>query len=110
MVQGKVEIGGLGQNWRSKTIDALTKVEVKDILQKAFCDHIPSCYIVTGSCGLQVLDYNEVSGVADYILTFDQLLLEDSLNDINAAIAENPAVPAAIKDSVKPGAISKCIY
>ena len=100
----------MGQNWGSRTIDPLTKEKVKDILKEAFCDKIPSCFIVTRSCDLQVLYYNDVSGVADYILTFDQLLLEDSLNDINAGIAENPAVPAAIKDSVKPGTISKCIY
>ena len=104
----------MGQNWQYGRSIALTKVEVKDILKKAFCDTIPSCSIVTGSCDLQVLDYNEVSGVADYILTYVQLPLEDDLNDINAGIAdiiaENPEVPAAIKDSVKPGTISKCIY
>ena len=114
MVQGQMVMSGLGQNWRARTGDTLTKEKVKDILKEAFCKKIPSCSIVTGTCDLQVLYWDQDSGVADYILTFVQLQLEDDLNDINAGIAdiiaENPEVPAAIKDSVKPGTISKCKY
>ena len=96
----------MGQNWGSRTIDPLTKEKVKDILKEAFCKKIPSCSIVAGTCDLQVLHWDEVSGVADYILTFDQLKLEDSLKDIKAGIAKNPAITAS-GQSVLSGTIGK---
>ena len=73
MVQGQVKIGGFGKNWRYGRGVALTLEEVKEILKKAFCDEIPSGSIVTGSCDLQVLDYNSATGVAEYLILFDIL-------------------------------------
>ena len=115
MVQGQVMIGGFGQNWRfGRTLD---NDAVKKILKKAFCDEIPSGSIVPGSCDLQLIgDYDPATGVANYIITFDILepkKLENDLGAINNGIkdiiAKNPDVPQAIKDSVTPGTISKCI-
>merc|ERR1711971_19503 len=106
LVQGHLEMCGLGQNWRARTGDTLDKEKVKDILKGEFCTKIPSCSIVTETCDLQVLYWDQGSGVADYILTFDQLKLEDSLKDINAGIAKIPAITAS-GQSVLSGTIGK---
>ena len=89
---------------------------VKDILKKAFCDTIPAGSIVENSCVLQLLSYNPETGAADYIITFAiveqdtlEAALADTNNNIAAVIAQNPDVPDAIKNSVQPGTISKCI-
>ena len=95
---------------------ALTEEQVKDILTKAFCDTIPAGSIVENSCVLQLLSYNPETGAADYIITFAiveqdtlEAALADTNNNIAAVIAQNPDVPDAIKNSIEPGTISKCI-
>ena len=66
-------MGGLFQSWRFGRMEPLTKITVQPILQKVFCDEIDPGTIVAGSCKLQVLDYDEATGLVDYILLFDAL-------------------------------------
>ena len=64
---------------------------------------------MTGSCDLQVLDYDTVTGVAHYILSFeilDATALKKSLYDINKDIATNTAITAS-GQSALPGTIGK---
>ena len=106
-------ISGLGPNWRYGRQAALTIDRVKEILTQAFCDEIPTGSIVSGSCNLQVLSYDPVTGVADYLVTFDIIELEqltEGLNTINEGITAG--TNQAIQDSgqsVSSGTIGKCI-
>merc|ERR1711971_463590 len=94
-VQGTITIGGSGSGRRRKNWAMFGKDDVKNILKEAFCDNIISGSIVTGSCDLQVLDYNPATGLATYILSFeilDATELEKSLYIINKDIATNTAI------------------
>ena len=105
-VQGRIIIGGT-RGRRSWAI--FGKDDVKNILKEAFCDNIISGSIVTGSCDLQVLDYNTATGVAKYILSFeilDATALEKSLYYINKDIATNTAITAS-GQFASPGTIGK---
>merc|ERR1712172_201141 len=98
LVQGTITIGGTGTFRRRKNWAIFGKDDVKNILKEAFCDNIISGSIVTGSCDLQVLDYNIATGLAKYILSFeilDATELEKSLYIINKDIATNTAVTAS---------------
>ena len=95
----------------------VTEDEVKRILEQAFCDTIPPASIVQGSCVITLLSYDAQTGAADYIMTFDIIdedMLEAALDETNAQItdiiAAIPGIPDAIKQSIGPGTISKCIY
>ena len=95
----------------------VTAEEVIDILKQAFCDTIPPASIVQGSCVITLLSYDAQTGAADYIMTFDIIdedMLEAALDETNAQItdiiAAIPGIPDAIKQSIGPGTISKCIY
>merc|ERR1712088_501206 len=95
LVQGTITIGGTGTFRRRKNWAIFGKDDVKDILKEAFCDDIISGSIVTGSCDLQVLDYNTATGLVKYILSFeilDATELEKSLYIINKDIATNTAI------------------
>ena len=65
--------------------------------------------IVTGSCDLQVLDYNMTNGETNIVMIFDvvdESLLEKSLFETNKNIATNTAIIAS-GQSVSPGALGK---
>merc|ERR1711971_1108434 len=103
-VQGNLRIGGTR---RRRGWAIFGKDDIKNILKEAFCDNIISGSIVTGSCDLQVLDYNTVTGLAKYILSFeilDAIALEKSLYIINRDIATNTAITAS-GQSALPGTI-----
>jgi len=107
-VQGSIVIGGTGTRRRRKNMAKFGKDDVKNILKEAFCDNIISGSIVTGSCDLQVLDYDTVTGVAHYILSFeilDSTALKKSLYDINKDIATNTAITGS-GQSASPGRIA----
>ena len=107
-VQGTIIIGGSGRR-RRKNWDIFGKDDVKNILKEAFCDNIIPGSIVTGSCDLQVLDYNTATGLANYILSFvilDEIALEKSLYSINKDIATITAITAS-GQSALPGTIGK---
>jgi len=98
VVVGQVVVGGGGGGKKRRRRKRQTKAELQPILKAAFCDNIPAGSIVPGSCDLQVLAYDETTGVCDYLLTFDILdatALETSLNDINDNIATNTAITDA---------------
>ena len=83
---------------RRKKRQETTGADLQPILKAAFCDEIPAGSIVPGSCDLKVLAYDPVTGVCDYLLTFDILdatALEMQLNDINDNIATNTAITDA---------------
>ena len=108
-------IGGYGRNWRSRR-SLVTEEEVIDILKQAFCDTIPPASIVQGSCVITLLSYDAQTGAADYIMTFDIIdedMLETALDNTNSQItdiiAALPDVSDAVKNSIGPGIISKCI-
>ena len=106
LAQGNIIIGGTG---RRRSWAIFGKDDVKNILKEAFCDNIISGSIVTGSCDLQVLDYNTATGVAKYILSFeilDATALEKSLYIINKDIATNTAITAS-GQFASPGTIGK---
>merc|ERR1712088_368721 len=93
LVQGTTTIGGSRR--RRKNWPIFEKDDIKNILKEAFCDNIISGSIVTGSCDLQVLDYNTATGLTKYILSFeilDATELEKSLYIINKDIATNTAI------------------
>ena len=99
----------IGGTRRRRNWAILGKDDVKNIFKEAFCDNIISGSIVTGSCDLQVLNYNTATGVAKYILSFeilDATALEKSLYDINKDIATNTAITAS-GQSALPGTIGK---
>ena len=105
-VQGNLRIGGTR---RRRGWAIFGKDDIKNILKEAFCDNIISGSIVTGSCDLQVLDYNTATGVAKYILSFeilDATALEKSLYYINKDIATNTAITAS-GQFASPGTIGK---
>ena len=109
MVVGQVVVGGGGGGKKRRRRKRQTKAELQPILKAAFCDNIPAGSIVPGSCDLQVLAYDETTGVCDYLLTFDILdatALETSLNDINDNIATNTAITDA-GFTASPGTIGK---
>ena len=99
----------IGGTRRRRNWAILGKDDVKYIFKEAFCDNIISGSIVTGSCDLQVLNYNTATGVAKYILSFeilDATALEKSLYDINKDIATNTAITGS-GQSASPGRIGK---
>ena len=99
----------IGGTRRRRNWAILGKDDVKNIFKEAFCDNIISGSIVTGSCDLQVLNYNTATGVAKYILSFeilDATALEKSLYDINKDIATNTTITAS-RQSASPGRIGK---
>ena len=99
----------IGGTRRRRNWAILGKDDVKNIFKEAFCDNIISGSIVTGSCDLQVLNYNTATGVAKYILSFeilDATALEKSLYIINKDIATNTAITAS-GQSALPGTIGK---
>ena len=99
----------IGGTRRRRNWAILGKDDVKNIFKEAFCDNIISGSIVTGSCDLQVLNYNTATGVAKYILSFEILnatALEKSLYIINKDIATNTAITAS-GQSALPGTIGK---
>ena len=110
LFQGQVTVGGTDNVRRKRSGWAIFgKDDVKNILKEAFCDNIVSGSIVTGSCDLQVLDYNMVTGLTKYLLSFDILdatALEKSLYNINKDIATNTAITAS-GQSALPGTIGK---
>ena len=64
-VTGTIILGGTNNRRRKRSGWAIFgKDDVKNILKEAFCDNIISGSIVTGTCDLQVLDYNTATGVA----------------------------------------------
>ena len=109
-VRGTATVGGTNNGRRKRSGWAIFgKDDVKNILKEAFCDNIVSGSIVTGSCDLQVLDYNMVTGLTKYLLSFDILdatALEKSLYNINKDIATNTAITAS-GQSALPGTIGK---
>ena len=108
-VVGQVVIGGAGGGKKRRRRKRETIPEVQAILKAAFCNEIPASSIVLGSCDLQVLAYNQTTGVCDYLLTFDILdapALEVSLNDINDNIATNTAITESGL-TASPGTIGK---
>ena len=108
--QGTATVGGTNNGRRKRSGWAIFgKDDVKNILKEAFCDNIISGSIVTGSCDLQVLNYNTATGVAKYILSFeilDATALKKSLYDINKDIATNTAITGS-GQSASPGRIGK---
>ena len=92
-----------------------------DILDKAVCGKIEKKDSVEdGTCVLQLLDYNPMSGEAHYAVHFtilDQDAVEDDVHDVHNNIkdhiketsAANPKLDAILATVVK-GPISKCIY
>ena len=109
MVVGQVNVMGGGGGKKRRRRKRQTKAELQPILKAAFCDEIPAGSILPGSCDLQVLAYDQATGVCDYLLTFDILdatALEIVLNDINDNIASNTAITEA-GYTASPGTIGK---
>ena len=108
-VVGQVVIGRGGGGKKRRRRKRQTIPEVQAILKAAFCNEIPAGSIVPGSCDLQVLAYDQATGVCDYLLTFDVLdatALETGLNEINNNIATNTAITEAGYPA-SPGTIGK---
>ena len=98
MVPGQVIFGGGGGGKKRRRRKRQTEAEVQVILKEVFCDGIPAGSIVPGSCDLQVLSYDSVTDVCNYLLTFtilDTTALKTSLNDINDNINTNKVITDA---------------